>query len=189
MKQQVYIIDDFYNNPDDVRENALNADYSVEGNYPGMRSGPQESIHSLYLKKFLEDNVLHTHISHWSLDDYNTAFQYTTKADHTWVHHDSTTWAGVLYLSKDPVPESGTTIYSRIDNGVYEHVDDATDYNTDSDLIANLSNWRQEISVENRYNRLILYKGALYHRSTNPGWGYGPHDGRLFQVFFFDTIS
>ena len=34
------IIDDFYDNPDEVREFALAQDYGVEGNFPGNRTIP-----------------------------------------------------------------------------------------------------------------------------------------------------
>lgn len=187
MKDQLHVIDDFYNNPDDVRANALLQSFEVRGNYPGLRTQPVESSHSLYLKKFIEDTILHRPITYWSLDDYNTSFQYTTENDTTWVHHDATVWAGVLYLTPNPPPGYGTSIYSRKDNGVYECTSSETEYNQDSDLIGNLDNWRPELVVENRYNRLILYRGALYHRSSIPGFGTVPENSRLFQVFFFDT--
>jgi hypothetical protein len=41
----------------------------------------------------------------------------------------------------------------------------------------------------NVYNRLILYRGTLYHRSMIPGFGDSVETGRLTQVFFFDTIG
>ena len=34
------IIDDFYENPDDVREFALTQEYNVSGNFPGNRTIP-----------------------------------------------------------------------------------------------------------------------------------------------------
>ena len=36
----IRIIDNFYENPDEVREFALNQSYSVYGNYPGKRTKP-----------------------------------------------------------------------------------------------------------------------------------------------------
>ena len=37
-----FIIDTFYNNPDEVREFALGKEFITEGNYPGFRTGPEE---------------------------------------------------------------------------------------------------------------------------------------------------
>jgi hypothetical protein len=38
----------------------------------------------------------------------------------------------------------------------------------------------------NIYNRLVLYRGGLYHVSLDY-FGKDMNDGRLFQVFFFST--
>lgn len=38
MRVNLLIIDDFYNNPEEVRAFALAQDFSVKGNYPGERT-------------------------------------------------------------------------------------------------------------------------------------------------------
>ena len=38
MKRSIIVIDDFYVDPDPVREWGLQQEYGVSGNYPGMRS-------------------------------------------------------------------------------------------------------------------------------------------------------
>jgi hypothetical protein len=40
--------------------------------------------------------------------------------------------------------------------------------------------------VGNVYNRLVLYRGDLFHSSLDY-FGEGLNDGRLFQTFFFNT--
>jgi hypothetical protein len=40
--------------------------------------------------------------------------------------------------------------------------------------------------VANRYNRLVMYRGDLFHMS-NDYFGSTSQDGRLFQLFFFNT--
>ena len=40
MGVSLIIIDNFYNNVDDVREFALQQDFNVDGNYPGHRTIP-----------------------------------------------------------------------------------------------------------------------------------------------------
>jgi hypothetical protein len=49
MKTTTIIIDDFYNNPLDVREFTLKQEFSVVGNYPGFRtkSHTNPSIYSI----------------------------------------------------------------------------------------------------------------------------------------------
>ena len=39
--------------------------------------------------------------------------------------------------------------------------------------------------VSNKYNRLVLYRASLFHKSLDY-FGKGLNDGRLFQVFFFN---
>ena len=46
--------------------------------------------------------------------------------------------------------------------------------------------WEMSDRLGNVYNRLVLYRGGLYHVSLDY-FGKDMHDGRLFQVFFFNT--
>ena len=92
------IIDDFYENPDDVREFALTQEYNVSGNFPGNRTIPflNESIAG-HIAEHIEP--YHGKIS-WVTEEYTGAFQYTTQEDRSWIHADENNhWAGVLYLS------------------------------------------------------------------------------------------
>ena len=90
-----FIIDDFYDNPEEVREFALEQDFNVSGNYPGMRTKP-----------FLNDDIVESlgnilrpfagEITWWG-GEYTGSFQYTTAEDRSWIHSDSyTDWAAVL---------------------------------------------------------------------------------------------
>jgi hypothetical protein len=40
MQTNLLIVDNFYNDPDSIREYALAQDFSVRGNYPGQRTKP-----------------------------------------------------------------------------------------------------------------------------------------------------
>jgi len=185
----LYIYEDFYNNVDEVREYALGLDFKVSGNYPGTRTEPAEKSHSDYLKSFFEEHIVKKEITYWNNDEYNTAFQYTTKNDETWIHHDQTTWAGVLYLTPDAPIESGTSLYQHKETGIYlwDHVTDSESDLNPLEECNDLDKWDEIAFVGNKYNRLVVYRGAYYHRSKLPGFGVDKHTGRLFQTFFFDT--
>lgn len=185
MKRQLYVIDNFYTNPDEVREYALKREFNVFGNYPGARTEPESEQQSEYLKTFFEDNIVHRKITYWPRE-YNTAFQYTDEESSTWIHHDQTQWAGVLYLTPNPPRGYGTTMYRHKGSGILEHEPGLDDYNESSEQAGDLSLWHKEMEIENCYNRLVLYNGLMYHRSTTPGFGNSPETGRLFQTFFFD---
>jgi len=185
----LYIYENFYNNVDEVREYALSLDYKISGNYPGTRTDTSDISHSNYLKSFFEKNIVKKEITYWNNDEYNTAFQYTTQDDETWIHHDQTTWAGVLYLTPNAPTESGTSLYRHKETGIYlwDHVRDSESDLNPSEECNDLDKWDEIAFVGNIYNRLVVYRGAYYHRSKLPGFGTDKHTGRLFQTFFFDT--
>jgi hypothetical protein len=49
-----------------------------------------------------------------------------------------------------------------------------------------MTKWEKVDVIANRYNRLIMYRGDLFHSSLDY-FGSNTQDARLFQVFFFDT--
>ena len=116
MKINTLIIDDFYDNPNEVRDFALNQDFNVDGNYPGHRTisflddGIKSTMQSLL-------NPFAGKITGWG-GDYSGSFQYTTSEDRSWIHSDSTTgWAAVLYLTPDAPISSGTGLFKHIGSG------------------------------------------------------------------------
>ena len=183
----ISIIDNFYTNVDEVRAFALDQSFNVKGTFPGMRTAPQEKTRSNYLKKFFEENVVKEKINYWPVE-YNTAYQFTTMKDKTWIHHDETTWAAVVYLTPEAPIESGTAMYRHKKTGIFNwSPEDRIDYNKIKRFTNDLNNWEQIMFVANIYNRMVLYRGSLYHRSVLPGFGHDKYTGRLFQTFFFNT--
>ena len=179
----IKIIDNFYNNADAVRAYALSLDFSVSGNYPGMRTEALKGDDFTNAKAFME-NAIGMPITYWP-DNYNTAFQYTTEDASTWIHHDGTQWAAVLYLTPDAPIESGTGIYKHRHTGIYKHSEDAAiDFN---EYASDQDDWDMIAMSGNIYNRMVIYEGSYYHRSILPGFGKDKFDGRLFQTFFFNT--
>lgn len=190
MKVQTIIVDDFYKNPDDVRSFALSQEFGVQGNYPGQRTA-----------SFLADNVKNSiqeiirpfggEVTWWG-DDSTGSFQYTTAADRSWIHSDDTTdWAGVLYLTPDAPLSAGTGIFRHKDTGLYrwrnsEHPEEVAANAPVNIESQDMTKWEMVDKVGNVYNRLVLYRGDLFHISLDY-FGQGKEDGRLFQVFFFNT--
>lgn len=195
MGYSLQIIDNFYNNPHEVREFALAMDFGVDGNYPGHRTMPSlnEDVKS-HIEKHL--SPVHGEI-YWpdpkSTTSYCGSYQYTTAADRTWIHSDgTTTWAGVLYLTPDAPLSAGTGIFkhkrtghimtprdkdgNQIKDALDEIYTDAQDY----------TKWEMVDRVGNVFNRLVLYRGDMFHASLDY-FGTNKDNGRLFQTFFFNT--
>lgn len=177
------IQDNFYQHPDSVRNLALSWEFSIKGNYPGKRTKPCGGAWFYTIKETFE-RILNKKIVYWP-SEYNTAFQYTTEDATTWVHHDCTSWACVVYLTPDAPLDSGTAIYRHKPTGIYKHSSDAKfDFNSHKTLD---SDWEIIAEAKNIYNRAVIYDANYYHRSVLPGFGTDKHNARLFQTFFFNT--
>jgi hypothetical protein len=190
MKVQTIIIDDFYKNPDEVRAFALAQEFSQHGNYPGQRTRP-----------FLAENVKNSisdiirpyagEVTSWG-DDSTGSFQYTTARDRSWIHSDDTTdWAAVLYLTPNAPISAGTGIFKHKETGVNrwrssEHTDSENSQAPGVLHSQDFTKWEMVDRLGNVYNRMVIYKGDLFHVSLDY-FGNDKQDGRLFQVFFFNT--
>jgi len=181
------LFDNFYSNAIGVRDYALSLPFNVKGNYPGARTDVMQGEHNTNAKSMFED-ILHRKITWWP-EEYNTAFQYTTAGDKTWVHYDPTNWAAVLYLTPDAPLEAGTAIYRNKESKIFmlDRNDPKTDYNSSAEDINEVDKWEPIVQVSNIFNRLVIYRGEYYHRSMLPGFGDSKYNGRLFQTFFFNT--
>lgn len=183
MTPSLLMIDNFYSNPYDVRNFALSCDFSITGNFPGKRTNNVPEPYFTDAKKIFE-NILGKEITWWPTI-YNSSFQYTTENDETWVHHDLTKWAAVIYLTPNAPIDSGTAIYRHKVKKIFMF--DKNNKETDLSMQPDLDNWEEIVRISNVFNRLIMYRGEYYHRSVVPGFGKDQFDGRLFQTFFFDT--
>ena len=188
-KATLIVLDDFYPDPYAIRAYALAQEFEVKGNYPGTRTGYQlETDPSMGLfgniKKRFEE-ILGKPITYWP-DGYNSAFQSAVESDKSWLHRDKTEWSGIVFLSPNPPPDSGTKFYKHI----------ATDKecsNGDETLESRLNEdtykpeaWELIDTVGNRFNRIVFFKGLRTHTSANY-FGSSKETSRLFQMFFFNT--
>ena len=59
------IFDNFYQDPDEIREYALGLDFDVKGNYPGLRTAPEGDNQREYLKRYFEEHIIKRKITNW----------------------------------------------------------------------------------------------------------------------------
>ena len=192
------IVDNFYEDADDIRAFALKQPFDVTGNYPGRRTLPFHNWPGLKegIQKIVQNaggKILPGGGVGWD-GPYTTSFQYTTKNDKSWIHPDYTTkWAGVCYLTPDAPVTGGTGIFRHKETGL-ERPPYLASGKQDEDWLQkhcwpisnDMDKWDMTTMVGNVYNRLVLYRGDLFHSSLDY-FGEGLEDGRLFQTFFFDT--
>jgi hypothetical protein len=159
MNINTIIIDNFLDKPDLVRSSVLELPFKNTGTYPGSRTDAADYDYQDMIRSKIEP-LIGSKIK-FRRDRDCFRFQLCLKNDSTWIHKDGVEWAGVLFLTPNAPINSGTGIY-----------------NEDKKLVT---------MIGNVYNRLVLYRGTLYHRSMIPGFGDCVKSGRLTQVFFFDT--
>jgi hypothetical protein len=180
MNVNLIIIDDFYSDPDSVRNFALQQEFCVRGNYPGVRT---KSFFTDDVKEAIEHYMqfagkITTSFDH---DGYTGAFQIATAMDRTWIHADHhNMWAGVCYMTPDAPHTGGTGLFRHKATGEHrkngEENHEAYDY----------TKWDLFDRIGNKYNRLVIYRGDLFHASLDY-FGDNLQNGRLFQTFFFNT--
>ena len=192
MTVNTLIIDDFYTNPNQVREFALSQEFGVKGNYPGQRT---TSFANDELKGHINGFIrpFAGEITNWSTDEYNGAYQYTTQYERSWIHSDqTTTWAALIYLTPNAPLSGGTGLFRHKETGLYQApLLDNGNYDTDlMDYIGqdsqDMTKWEMTDRLANKFNRMVLYRGDLFHISLDY-FGTNKENGRLFQTFFFDT--
>jgi glycosyltransferase involved in cell wall biosynthesis len=179
-RRNIIVIDNFFKDPDAVRNFALSQEYPVQGNYPGKRT---KSFATEDMKKLFTQITGKT-IRYWP-DGYNGSFQFTTKDMSSWIHRDLTDYGALIYLTPNAPLNSGTTFYQH----KTLHLDECPDQQLSDKLYEDSRNydaWDIVDQVANKYNRMIIFNGRRSHSSTEY-FGDDMHTGRLFQVFFFDV--
>jgi len=192
MRVNTLIIDGFYSNPYEVRDFALSQEFGVKGNYPGQRT---KSFANDNIKEYINSFIRPTtgEITYWSEDEYNGAYQYTTQYERSWIHADSTTtWAALVYLTPDAPLSGGTGLFRHKRTGLSQ-VPKFDNGDIDRNLLdevyvdaQDLTKWDMTDRLANKFNRMVLYRGDLFHMSLDY-FGTNKDNGRLFQTFFFST--
>jgi hypothetical protein len=177
------VVDSFYKNPDMIREFALKQDFQEN---PAFHKG-KRCINSAFrfpgLKERFE-RILGAKIKDWDKYATNGCFQYCVAGEEAVYHCDTQQYAGVLFLTPDAPPQTGTQFFRSKEtkrmkvNGLeYSKVFstghlDSTQFDT-VDVVGNI------------YNRLVLFDAHLIHAAPLY-FGTDINNGRLFQLFFFD---
>jgi hypothetical protein len=190
MRVESLTIDQFYNDVDEVRAFALEQEFAVRGNFPGQRTvsflnDSTKSVIQNIIRPFAGEVI-------WWGGDYSGSYQYTVAHDRSWIHSDYTTnWAGICYLTPDAPLSSGTGLYRLKETGMRSwnnlaHTDEENRNALHNRYSQDYTKWDLVDRIGNVYNRLILYRGDLFHVSMDY-FGSSKYDGRLFQLFFFNT--
>ena len=186
MTYPVTIVDNFFSDPDAIVEMAesLNFYNPNTGNWPGERTKQlyvenEEffnyfgvKIYSLFYDTTPDFWKLQCHfqkINPFCEDKYS-------KKNRGWIHQDDSCYfGGIVYLTKNPEPDTGTSIYKAKDGysfqfsktlkmkeQLYKSMDvDDNEYEVEFDKMND--QYVETVRVENVYNRLLMFNNTTYH--------------------------
>lgn len=205
-KNKYIIIDDFYPDPDKVREHILSKGFDDKsyGNYPGVMS--RERVIFPEFEKIFNDLTGDTLTP--SPSPFTGQFRSTKKSDIALqhIHFDPNCipgWAGVVFMSKPEdytlqngnVMDVGTSFWKHKRTGLEEiplteedlkkygwnNKEDVTNFLETEGMDESL--WIKQLTIPFKYNRLVLFRPWLFH---SPGDGFGTtlENSRLVQLFF-----
>ena len=176
------VVDNFYEDPDAVREFALQQSFQEHiRQHKGKRT---DTVFRFPGLKEAFEKVLQTRISSWDTYGTNGCFQYCIGGDQLVYHYDCQEYAGVLFLTPDAPPQSGTAFYRS------KHTKKMTVSRDEQDIVfrngfLDPTEFDVVDVVGNVYNRLVLFNAKMIHSATSY-FGTNQDNSRLFQLFFFD---
>lgn len=176
------VVDNFYENPNDVRDFALGCDFKYHHKYhKGRRT--DECYRFDGIKERFEQ-IIGKKIINWEKYGTNGCFQYCVGGDQLVYHCDEQQYAGVLFLTPDAPVNSGTCLLrskhtKKMKVSKEEHAKVFANGYLDS------TEFEKVDSVGNVYNRVVLFDSKCIHAATEY-FGTCKENGRLFQLFFFD---
>lgn len=195
-------VDNFFNDPIKVKKFALSLNYNSdkEGRWPGQRTISTEFIdkefYLMVIKKiFAILYPMNTTGFRWSASQYfqKISNSFTEKG---WVHQDlEYEFTAIIYLSEHE--NCGTSIYmpKKFDNTII-NLDKKFEAYTDINNIKNKNKYLEEnnqrfeksITVNSKFNRLMIFDGSHYHAAEKFIENNIIED-RLTLITFFNDIS
>lgn len=200
MNLGLIVIDDFYDDPDSIRELALSCEYYEDKKSLGFKFGnapwPGKMSKQKYAPTWIDTKIsklLNKNIRQLRQID-TGAFRISKEGDPSsnMLHADSTDdslYAAVVYLSKNREDTPGTIFYkhksTNADKALSpEHLDKIMV----NDEYNQLDKWTVHTVSNIVYNRLLLYPANKFH-GIGPVFGDTDENARMVQIFNFIEIK
>ena len=181
-QKRVFIVDNFYANPDEIRNFALTqVNYENDNRwYKGLRSAVPYRPDGL---KETFENIIGQKIVDFE-SSYNGVFQIMMATDPQDYHYDTQRWAAMIYLSPNAPLISGTRTHQSKINGTRHRDTYDADQAFQGDFYDS-TKFDYVDTVANIYNRLVIMDAGAFH-SAGDYFGNTMETGRLTHLFFFD---
>lgn len=200
MKDKIFIIDNFYENPENVRNLALNTEYNngAKYNYPGYHSGKRYANNDLLKQKFESILKKEIKIENNLFGSFRIMTEKSSKKIN--VHLDLKNWAALVFLTPQPNLEAGLGIFRHKEFKLDSRPDDwecrklgFEDFQEFEGTIihrdkSSKDKWELIEYVEPVYNRLVLIRGDILFHAGMSGFGTDISNSRITHNFFFDEV-
>ena len=190
--KRLFVVDDFYDNPLEVRNFALQHHYFDDEGYLGMRTRKQWFFDGT---KERFEAILGKRITKWEDHEMNGRFQSNNAGTKLVYHCDSQSYAAVVYLNPNAPYYSGTSFFAvkgydagelgsanSIRHG--SHPDLLLAFNQKS--FVDRTPYELVDNVGNIFNRLVIWDVQMIHAASEY-CGYDINTSRLFHIYFFDA--
>jgi hypothetical protein len=164
------LIDNFFKEPDLVRQLALSKEYIKSSNKTGWK-GYRTNIDDVELVNYIKNKLIEIDDKFKNLIINESYFHYSLEStknelngdfQKNRLHKDKTEFAGIIYLTPNPHKNSGTTIHN--DNTNLEDI------------------------IDNVYNRFVFYDGKKLH-GVQDTFGNNIENARFTLTIFGDIIK
>jgi hypothetical protein len=208
IKTPITILDNFFDNPDKIRDYALSLEYEkdVDGQWPGVRSKQLPEIN----RPLFYELCRRVMSMYFDLEQTKNSITWSAsmrfqKVDESyisgWVHQDlGTAITAIVYLNKNSNNKGGTSIYKLKNNILLPNDDELNSYKSkaykgiidikdvEGKKEENNNQYIEVIKVQNEYNRILAFSGGLPH-SAQDFFGKEDEEPRLTLVMFFHELS
>jgi hypothetical protein len=157
------VADNFYENPDAVREFALSLEFNYHPNYhKGKRTDQCYRFDGL---KERFEQLVGRKIINWEKYGTNGCFQYCIGGDQLVYHCDTQQYAGVLFLTPNAPVTTGTSLFRSIHTKNMK-VPESDHAKVFRNGYLDPTQFERVDSVGNVYNRLILFDSLTIHAAS-----------------------
>ena len=181
--KRIFVMDNFYENPYDVREQALQMQFIDDLDWYKGRRTKEQIIYPNTKETF--EKIIGQKITNWS-EEYGMCgvFQSCNAEDALVYHYDEQQFAGMIYLTPGAPYQCGTSLWAHKDTKIRHTNDDKSDIVFDGGFYDKTKFELVDV-VGNVFNRLVIFNGKCIH-SASEYFGQTIEDSRLFHMFFFD---
>jgi len=191
--KRAWIIDNFYEDPDAVREYALNAIYfdrSTNHGGVGWRTRKQYIFDGVREKI---ENTMGAAITNWAPEYsvcgvFQSGFGDSEGMPPLVYHMDNQQFAAMIFLTPNAPFETGTKIVANKKTKIYHssQSNNVLDYFPQQETFCDGTLFEDVDVFGNVYNRMVIFDGQTIHSSCGY-FGNSISTGRLWQMFFFDA--